>query len=163
MFRPNEEADTNRKDPIFLKKLGQGYGAWSTRNMVIRWDLDMIANLLRLPPRQQDKLLAALEAIPRKARTTPQKKWRKFLGLLHSITLAFAGSRGMFTRVQHSLKRAAGSHLKLITDVHGELQVWCKLVRSLAIRPTHLRDLDPFPPTWMGNTDASGSGMGGLC
>ena len=30
VFRRNEEKDTKRKDPISLKKLGQGDGAWST-------------------------------------------------------------------------------------------------------------------------------------
>ena len=35
VFRPNEEADTNRKYPISLKKLGQGDGAWSTQKTVL--------------------------------------------------------------------------------------------------------------------------------
>ena len=30
VFRPNKEADINRKDPISLNKLGQVDGAWST-------------------------------------------------------------------------------------------------------------------------------------
>ena len=54
VFRPNEEADTNRKDPISLKKLGQGDGSCSTRNTVLGWDLDTISHLLCLPPRQQE-------------------------------------------------------------------------------------------------------------
>ena len=29
-FHPKEEADTNRKDPIYLKKMGKGDGACST-------------------------------------------------------------------------------------------------------------------------------------
>ena len=51
VFCPNEEANTNRKDPISLKNQGQGYGGLSTRKTVLWWDLDTIAHLLRLPPR----------------------------------------------------------------------------------------------------------------
>ena len=52
VFRPNEEADTNRKYSISLKKLVQGDGAYSTRKTVLRWDLDTISHLLYLPPRR---------------------------------------------------------------------------------------------------------------
>ena len=51
VFRPNKEADTNRKDPISLKNMGQGDGSWSTQKTFLRWDLDTIYNLLRLTPR----------------------------------------------------------------------------------------------------------------
>ena len=47
---PTEEADTNRKDPISLKKLGQGDGKWSTWKTILRWYLDTISHLLHLPP-----------------------------------------------------------------------------------------------------------------
>ena len=52
VFRPNEESDTNRKDPISRNKLGQEDGAWSTRNTVLGWDINTISHLLRLPPRR---------------------------------------------------------------------------------------------------------------
>ena len=53
VFLPNDESDTNRKDPISQNKLGQEYGAWSTRNKVLGWDINTIAHLLRLLPRRQ--------------------------------------------------------------------------------------------------------------
>ena len=123
----------------------------------------MTAHLLPLSPRQQEKVSAALAAVPRKARTTPLRKWHKLLGLLQSITLAVAGLRGMSTRVKHDLKRAAGRHVKLTVDVYDELNAWRKLVSSLAIRPTHFHELETFSPTWIGTTDVSGSGMGRVC
>ena len=121
VFRPNKEADTHRKEPIYLKKIGQGDGAWSTQKTVLGWDLDTIAHLLCLPPTRQDKVAAALVAIPWEAHTTYLRKWRKLLGLLQSITLAVSGSKGMFTQVQHALKRAAGRHVQLTTEMHDEL------------------------------------------
>ena len=51
-FRPNKESDTDRKDPISQKNMGQEDGAWSTQKTVLGWDTDTIAHLLSLPPRQ---------------------------------------------------------------------------------------------------------------
>ena len=124
------------------------------------------------PPRRHEKVEAAFEAIHRKARTTSLRKWckwckgcmwRNLLGLLHSTTPVIYGSRGMFTRVQHALKRVEGRHVQLTTDVHDELEDWRELICSLGSSPTHLRELEPFTPTWIGTTDAPGSGMGGVC
>ena len=111
VFCANEEADTNIKYPISLWKLGQVDGAWSTQKTVLGWDLHTIAHLLRLPPTRRDKVAAALAAIPREAQNNSLCKWRKLLGLLRSITPAVNGSRGMFTRLQHALKRASGRHV----------------------------------------------------
>ena len=69
-IRSKKDVDTDRKDSISKKKLGQGYGAWSTRNTFLGWDLDTIAHLLRLTPRQQEKVTVALEAIHSKAHST---------------------------------------------------------------------------------------------
>ena len=74
VFRPNKEAETNRKEAISIKKLGQGDGAWSTCITVLGGDLYTISHLLHLPPRRQDKVAAALAAILRKARTTSLHK-----------------------------------------------------------------------------------------
>ena len=63
-----------------------------------------------------------MAAIPRKTHSTSLHKWRMLLGLLRSITPAVAGSRGMFTRVKHALKRATGRHAQLTADVHNELE-----------------------------------------
>ena len=82
----------------------------------------MISHLLRLTPRKQEKVAAALASIPRKAHSTSLNKWRKLMGLLHSITPSVSVSRGMFTQVQHALKKAAGRHIKLTTDVHDKLE-----------------------------------------
>ena len=121
VFLPNKEADTNRKYPIYLKKLWQGDRAWSTRKTVIGWELDTIYHLLCLPPTRRDKVASTLAAIPLEAHTTSLIKWRKLLGIMRSITPAVAGSRGMFTLVQHALKKASGPRVQLTTDVHDEL------------------------------------------
>ena len=56
LFRLNEDAGTDRKEPISLNKLGQEDGACSSRKIVLGWNLDTVAHLLRLLPRRQDKV-----------------------------------------------------------------------------------------------------------
>ena len=58
------EADNNYKEPISLKKLGQGYASWSTQKMVLGWNLNTVSQFLRLPPKQQSKVHVVLEATP---------------------------------------------------------------------------------------------------
>ena len=117
----------------------------------------MITHLLCLPPRLQEKVTAALAVVPRKAHFTSLLKWCKLLGLLSRllvllfiITPAVSGLRGMFTWVQHAVKRATGRHSQLTADVHNELEHWRKLVRILASQPTHLQKLQSFPPHELG-------------
>ena len=65
--------------------------------------------------------------------------------------------------MSYAASRLTGRHVQLTADVHDELETWRELVCSLFSRPTHLRKLQPFSPTWIGTTNASGSGMGGVC
>ena len=53
--------------------------------------------------------------------------------------------------------------INLTHPVKEELTVWRHLVTSLATRPTHLWEIRPHPPTWISATDASLTGMGGVC
>ena len=91
-------------------------------------------------------MVDTLAAIPRKALTASLHKCHKLLGLMRRISLTVDGSRGVFTRVQHALKISAGRHIQCTTDMKNELEAWSKLVRSLASRPTHLRELETPPP-----------------
>ena len=69
----------------------------------------------------------------------------------------------MFTRLQHALKTAKGCRINLTTPVHNELTVWRHLFASLATRPTNLQEIRPHAPKWIGATDTSLTGMGGVC
>ena len=112
---------------------------------------------------RKSNLLALLYTIPPSARRCSRQRWRKLLGTLRSTVTAILGAVGMFTRIQHAFKTAKGLRINLTTPVHEELTVWRHLVASLATRPTHICEIRPHPPTWIGVTDASLTGMGGVC
>ena len=72
----------------------------------------------------------------------------------------------MSTRLQHAIRASKGRWIKLSVPVHTELTLLRNMVTSLAARPTHLGEIRPPsspPPTWIGATDASLTGMGGVC
>ena len=112
-------------------------------------------------PKRKIKVRAVLDAIPAALHQVSLRKWWHLLGLLRSITLAVSGAKGTFTRLQHTLHQARGIWVQLSSTVHNELSAWHQIFQELAAWPTHLQDLDPFPLTWEGATDASGTGMGG--
>ena len=99
VFWPNAATDVLRKDLISTKNLGQGDAAWSTKKTVLGWELNTKEHHLRLTPKRELKVRAALNVIPTKARQVSLRKRRHLLGLLRSITPAIAGAHGMFTRL----------------------------------------------------------------
>ena len=126
-------------------------------------NLNNVAKFIRLPPKRQAKVHTALEAISPASHNNSLRKWRKLLGILRSITPAIEGSQGMSTLVKHALTKAAGQHVHLPADVNDKINAWIYLMSILFSRPTHLRELDPFPTTCIGMSNTSGSGMGGVC
>ena len=66
-------------------------------------------------------------------------------------------------QVQHALIVAKSRRVPLTSTMHGILHTWGRLLASLERRITHLREIPPFPPSWFGAADASGTGMGGVC
>ena len=160
IFRPNNKDNIEREEPTILKKLRKGDAAWSTQKVVLGWAIDTVKQFLTLPADRKTNLLPLLNIISPSASRCSRRRWQKLLGTLCSTVLAIAGAAGMFTCLQHALKTAKGRRINLTTPIHEELTVWRHLVASLSTRPTHLREIRPHPPTWIGDTDASLTGMG---
>ena len=75
------------------------------------------------------------------------RKCQNLLGLLRIITQEVAGSKGVFTRLQHALTQAHGRKVHLLAAVHKKLDAWRNLLTSLLERPTHMHGLEtPSPP-----------------
>ena len=60
MFRPNDEFDNSRKEPISQKKLAKGDDHWSTHKTILGWAIDTARMTISLPPHQLLKLLSAI-------------------------------------------------------------------------------------------------------
>ena len=160
--RMNNKDDIAREEPISLKKLRKGDAAWSTKKVILGWAIDTAKQVLTLPDDRKSSLTSLLDTVPPSDRRCSRRRWHKLLETLRSTVTAIAGAARIFTRLQHALKTAKRRRINLTTPVHKELTVWRHLVASLATRPRHQREIRPHPPTWIGATDASLTGMGGV-
>ena len=160
VFRPNDSTDTTRKQPISVTKLLKGDDSWASQKVILGWLIDAIANSLALPAHRQEKLLALLNSLLLRKRTSVTE-WHQLLGELRSMSLAVPGSRGCFSFLQHALRPNA-KRIKITKEVHDQLKDFLWLAKDVASRPTHLSEIVPTPPTYYGAMDAARAGMGGV-
>ena len=162
-FLQNTKDNTAQEEPISIKKTHKGDAALSTQKFVLGWAIDTFKQVLTLPEERKRNLLALLDTIPLSASQCSWRRWHKLLGTLSSTVLTIEGAAGMSTRLQHALRLAKGLWINLSALIHSELTLCHHLVASLSAIPTHLKEIRPNPPTCIGATDTSLTGMGGVC
>ena len=165
VFRPLTAGDNAfRQEPISVKKLLKGDGAWATQKVLLGWFVDTIAGTISLPPHRLERFGALLDSIAPTQRRIGIKAWHKFLGELRSMVLGLPGTSGLFGPLQHAFREHMdnGSRLKLSQHVHTFLNDFRWLRSSLASRPTRINELVPQRSVIPGSTDAAGTGMGGV-
>ena len=159
-FRPNDQHDTFRKQPISESKLGKGDDCWSTQKVILGWLIDTISMTISLPPHRQERLLALLGKITKRKRASVQE-WHQLLGELRSMSIAIPGSRGCFSFLQHALRPGA-KRIHITQQVRDQLLDFLHLAQDVTNRPTHIAEVVPTPPTYFGSMDAAKPGMGGV-
>ena len=163
VFRPLSETDRpGRKDPISLKKLLKGDAAWSTRKVILGWDVDTVAGTIHLTPRRAERLHDILRSVLPDQKRVSTKKWHKLLGELRSMELAIPGLRGMFSTMQAAFRNNADGRVALRAAQHDFLDDICYLAEQLSSRPTHVQEVVEASPDVLGACDAAKSGMGGV-
>jgi hypothetical protein len=164
VFRPLEPSDTafNREEPISVKKLSKGDGAWDTKKVILGWEVDTVACTIALTPHKAERIHALL-AIPRSKRRMGLQRWQQFLGeLLHAAT-AIPGARGLFSFLHDATaNRESDNKVRLSRHVHDTLADFRWLLSDMVARPTHLFEWFPDRRYHIGACDASKAGMGGI-
>ena len=168
VFRANslvsDGSEPVRREPISEKKLAQGDAAWKTTATILGWNIDTIRGTVQLPPHRLERLHTLLLGFLATA-TSTVSDWHKFLGELRSMVLAVPGGEGLFSALQVELQTnlTAGRRcFPLSAPTLDSLRQWLLLAQSLVERPTPIIDLVPGPPHYVGASDASGLGMGGV-
>lgn len=162
VFRPLAADDLPaRQEPASRKKLQKGDGFMATRKVILGWLIDSLAMTITLTERRFQRLQEILADLPRSRKRVAIRTWHKILGELRSMALAIPGSRGLFSALQFRFK-ADKTRIRLTTMVHDFLDDFRWLVASLHTRPTRIYELVPTFPLYLGATDASGIGMGGV-
>ena len=160
VFRPNDAQDTNRKQPISESKLDKGDDHWSTQKVILGWLIDTVAMTISLPPHRQARLLNLLGTITKRKRASIHE-WHQLLGELRSMSLAIPGSRGCFSFLQHALRPGA-KRIIITQQIRDQLLDFLHLANDVVARPTHIAEVVPTPPTYIGAMDAAKCGMGGV-
>lgn len=120
VFRHNAPEETNRRKPTSTKKLKAGDALWSTCKTILGWILDALQGTVELPARKRDRLLAVLDTARHQHRISV-RKCQKLLGELRSMLLAISGGAGLFSQLQHALKKAKGKRVHLTRHAHDHL------------------------------------------
>ena len=145
-----------------MKKLLKGDAHWSTKKVILGWEIDTKAGTIQLPEHRREKLAALLASLPRTKRRISKKKWQQALGELRSISLAIPGLKGLFSLLQEQLSKEENNRVALTQPVHDILDDIKLLAASMADRPTRLRETVPTPAAAIGCADAARPGMGGV-
>jgi Reverse transcriptase (RNA-dependent DNA polymerase). len=162
VFRPNDNKDAQRAEPISLKKMDKGDASWRTKHTILGWDIDTVNKTISLPPRRVSRHQEILDSIPRSQRRISVKKWHNILGELRSMSIALPGSRGLFSHLQAALQHKQGGRVTLTKEVHQAMEDFRWIFRHIASRPTRIAELVPLLPSALGFHDASGVGTGGV-
>ena len=115
--------------------------------------------VLNLSQAIRDKMYSALEGMPKISKRISRRKWFRLLVLLRSDIQAIPEAMGIFIRLQHVMKITEGRRLILTIQVNDKLNLCQNLIISLAKRPTHLSEIRPHLPTWIGATDTPLKGI----
>ena len=165
VFRPLGQGDNPfRQEPASLKKLRKGDATWSTRKIMLGWQLDTVQGTIALPTHRIERLHTILNSVRPKQKVIATKDWHKVLGELRSMALAIPGARGLFSILQEAFRHpeAHRPRIRLNKATHVFLEDFRWLAREVASRPTRIAELVPSLPSVYGACDAAGTGMGGV-
>ena len=163
VLRPLSSSDPiHRKEPASIKKMLQGDACWSTRKRILGWDFDTRAGTMRLPPHRLERLYDLLRHLDPPRKRASVTFWHKLLGELRSMSPALPGSRGLFSILQHALQASTQNRVRITQGVRDMAADFKVLADSLQQRPTRLPELYPRTPQFLGASDASRQGMGGV-
>jgi len=77
------------------------------------------------------------------------------------MAIAIPGSKGCFSFLQHALRPGA-ARIKITKQVRDQLLDFLWLSEDVCNHPTHLAEVVPTPPSYVGAMDAAKAGMGGV-
>lgn len=162
VFRPPDEKDDEwKKDPISTKKLLQGDGSLETTKVILGWLIDTVRGTIELPPHRVARLYEMLNAFPRARRTCQKKELHKLVGELRSMIIAIPGGVGCLSWLQERLK-SAPERIYLNNQFKDAIDDFRWLADDITSRPTRIGEVVPEVPVYVGCSDSSGLGTGGV-
>jgi hypothetical protein len=159
---PSRSGHSSGKDPVSEKKLAKGDGTWATTKEILGFEFDGIARTVRVPKDKADDIVAELRRLITK-KHAPLKAIQQIAGKLRHVSNILPSARSLFTPLNRAMAGATMNvGLGAKSEICAALRDFIVLVRDLAARPTHVRELIDGPDGYVGYCDASASGAGGV-
>ncbi len=160
IFPPPEVSGHNGEDPVTYKKLLNGEGFWSYEKEILGWLFNGQDFTIQLPPDKLEKLINHIsEAL--KASSCPHKHYEKMMGKLNHAAIGMPNGRGLSAPIYNAMKDNR-EDVPISPDLKLALEDWRTMLKQIAARPTHVLELVPGEPDYVGYVDACKSGVGGV-
>ena len=97
----------------------------------------------------------------RRAKAAPRKRLQELTGRLQHASFGIPGGQGLFSPFDQAL---AGNKpfITITTDLQVALTDWIQLIRQMKSTPTHVCQLTPDYPSYIGYSDSCKAGTGGI-
>jgi hypothetical protein len=148
------------KEPISDRKLENGDGNFETEKEMIGFEFDGIKRTIRLPAAKARRYIKEAHTMLRR-KWVPIKLFQTVIGKLRHATTILPAAEGLFSPV-NSILRSPAKSLQLGKDIKSAILDLCSLIHLLGARPTHVRELIPDTPQYIGYHDAAAEGSGGV-
>ena len=150
------------KPPISKSKLEKGDGNYESTKDMIGFRFDGIKRTVHLPPEKAAAYIKEAHRILRR-KTVPIKALQALVGKLRHASVILPAAKGFFTPLNDAMKGSP----KIIglgqnSEIRAALYDLISLIRLLGSRPTHVRELVPDMPHYVGYHDAAAEGAGGV-
>ena len=158
-FPPPSVTGHSGEDPISIKKINNGDGFWTYQKEILGWIVDGANYTIQLSPTKKSKYIKAIKDLLKHPRATP-KDLEKVTGKLGHVAIGVPAGKGLLTPLYHA-QRGSPNHIDL-TPIRQVLLDWIQLLHAVTVTPTDVRELTPALPDYLGYTDASKWGAGGV-
>ena len=78
------------------------------------------------------------------------------------MAAAMPGAQGLFGALQVALNNAHDGRIRITRELKDHLCAFARLAAEVGRRPTHVAEIVPQDPSYLGATDAAKVGMGGV-
>ena len=159
---PDVTGHEGGKQPMSEKKLDKGEGIWSTQKEMIGFDWDGAKRTVTLPEEKSKRYTDAAKSMLQKKKV-PTKKFQKVVGQLKHAAMIMPAAKGFFTPINRAVQ-GQPKHIGLgsSSEIRHSLTDICELLKMLTKRPTHVDEIIPGAPKYIGFHDAAAEGAGGV-
>lgn len=165
VFPPNDMDDN--EDPISLKKLLKGDGAWDIVKEILGWVFDGDAKTIALAPDKVEDRLSLVDdclKAAKRGKAIPMATFQKVVGKLRDTAIGIPAGLGLMSPLNAALSTERDYvRFGTTTPLFYCLSDWKFLIKASVAEPTKCRELVATgDPGYVGMVDSSKHGVGGV-